>query len=495
MDYYDCVILSGANRLFNPHKDLIALRKYDEAFSFFRNLGPTRLRTFLESRGYSVRAVDFCDFYSRETIFSILNSLVNKKTKILGLSTVYLPQSFWDQYSDIFLQIKFKFPNLKIVLGGQSSILPLESNYIDFCIAGYAENALLAYLDYINEKTNSIKMSGVNIIDGNVDYPYESSNLLNIWKPEDYIQHYEALPTEASRGCIFKCAFCNFPMKGKKKLDYIRNFDNFKEELLRNYELYGVTNYVFADDTFNDSTQKLEQIAKLISSLPFQLKWSGYVKPELLCTFPEQIDLLIETGLLAPNFGIESFNYKTRMAVKKMGDINRVLDKLRELKEKSNNTIYNGINMIVGLPHETVDSCYQSQEYIINCDFIDGASWFPLAISDKTTTPKRKLSPIDIDPEMYGYKTRFNKLNGTMFWKNEHMNFSQAIAIANKYKLESSNKKFVHSFLVPGAQNVGFDMTDKKYIGKLKVTDVDYLEMTNNMKTIIDGYLKRILSR
>jgi len=495
--FYDGIILSGSTKPgWTAHESLAHLRDLDFIFNFFRNSGPVRLRTHLKQYGYDIRHVDFCDFYDVDTLRRVLNNLVSSKTKFIGLSTVYLHQSFWDKYLEVFLEIKSKFPKLKIIVGGQGASFSDTNSYIDFCISGYAENALLSYLQYIDGSLNSLNMKELNTIDGNKDYPYNSVNLRNEWLPEDNIQSYEALPTEASRGCIFKCAFCNFPMKGKKKLDYLREDDNLESELIRNYEMFGVTNYVFADDTFNDSTYKLEQLQKLTLRLPFKLRFTSYVKPDLLVVFPEQIDLLLDIGLHSANYGIESFNYKTRMAVKKMGDVNKILEKMKEIKDKSKGTVYNGTNMIVGLPHESADSIQQAHEYIINSDFIDGSAWFPLQIADRVNTPERKLSPIDINPESYGYKVKPYKRSNTeniVIWKNEHMTFTRAIQLANQYATDNFSKKYFHSFMIPSIQNAGFELNSSNT--KLTLADMQPKceSIKNNIFKTVDGYLSKII--
>jgi len=508
--FYDGIILTGAPRPgFSAteksflNEDLIQFTKLDTVVSFFRNLGPVRLRTHLSNFGYNIRAVDFCDFYDEITMKSVLNNIVSSKTKFIGLSTLFLNPMFWDKYTEVFLELKNKFPNLKIIVGGQHASYDMNTKYVDFCISGYAELALLNYLDYLEGKTNSLIIKKENTIDGNVDYPFSSIEINNVWLPEDAVQPYEALPIEASRGCIFKCAFCNFPLKGKKKLDYLREEDNLECELRRNYELFGVKNYVFADDTFNDSTTKLERFYNMTQRLPFKINFTSYVKPDLLAIFPEQIDLLIGSGIVSANYGVESFNYKTRMSVKKMGDINKILDVMKEMKKRSNNKVYNGINMIIGLPHETVESVEQSHEHIMKENYIDGSFWQPLSIVNKEKISERKLSPIDIDPESYGYKTKLIQAKnggltsvwtGQMFWKNEHMNYSKSIELASKFAIDNFKNKNIHSFMIPNIMNTGFDIN--KYDGSMKMSDIDgdvFSFMENGINKTVEGYLQKLI--
>ena len=69
----------------------------------------------------------------------------------------------------------------------------------------------------------------------------------------DYILKNEVPILEIGRGCIFNCKFCSFALKGKKKLDYIKDQSLLRDELIEHYEKYGMDKYIFVDDTFNDS--------------------------------------------------------------------------------------------------------------------------------------------------------------------------------------------------------------------------------------------------
>ena len=110
------------------------------------------------------------------------------------------------------------------------------------------------------------------IIDGKSSH-FDITTLNHQWHSKDCILPGETLPIEISRGCIFKCNFCSYPLNGKKKFDYLRDPALIKEELIYNYENFQTTNYFFADDTFNDSTLKLESLHKVITELPFKIKF------------------------------------------------------------------------------------------------------------------------------------------------------------------------------------------------------------------------------
>ena len=73
--------------------------------------------------------------------------------------------------------------------------------------------------------------------------------------------------------------------------------------------------------------------------MPFKIKFDTYIKPELLVRWPEQIDLLVETGLRGASLGVESLNKKARQAVQKGANAEKVLDAITDMKSKNNGPI------------------------------------------------------------------------------------------------------------------------------------------------------------
>lgn len=175
-----------------------------------------------------------------------------------------------------------------------------------------------------------------------------------------------------------------------------------------------------------------------------------------------------------------------------MGEINKVLEAMKQMKDRSGGKVYNGINMIVGLPHESAESVEQTHEHIMNDDIIDGAFWQPLFIVNREKTPEKKLSPIDIDPESYGYKTKLlHAKTGQMFWKNEHMNYIKAIELTNRFAIENLKNKNIHSFMIPNIMNTGLDIGKSMKMSEIK--DDVFNFMKQGINKTVDGYLAKLL--
>ena len=271
--------------------------------------------------------------------------MFDSNTLWVGFSTTFINTSILLAERSKFFQDLKKQYNVPIVVGGAKAMVEFLP-WADIFVTGYADSATLAITDYLAGRSVSEPLwkdyKGKKIVDSN--HQYDRKDLSNIgvtWKPEDHITSNQALPMEIARGCIFNCAFCNFPLNNKSKFDYVRVKEDMYNEFMRNYEQFGTTYYWFMDDTYNDSMKKLELMHDVITSLPFKIKFDTYIKPELLVRWPDQIDLLAETGLIGASLGLETLNKDARQAVQKGSNVQGVLDALSLMKSKNDGQIKN----------------------------------------------------------------------------------------------------------------------------------------------------------
>ena len=161
-------------------------------------------------------------------------------------------------------------PNIKWILGGSNSTSPIMDN--DWIrIHQFAEDETLAMLDSLSRQIE-------------IRPKFDIQNFVKVYSNDDYIQPYETLSIEISRGCIFKCKFCQFPLTGRKKGTNIRSENDIRTELIQNYERFGIKKYYFSDDTLNESLDKVQMIYRISKSLPFELEYIAYIRIDLLAT-------------------------------------------------------------------------------------------------------------------------------------------------------------------------------------------------------------------
>jgi radical SAM superfamily enzyme YgiQ (UPF0313 family) len=468
----------------------------------YRPIGAYRIRTELESKGYNVKVIEHFHHLTDDHIEQALDKYVSKETLWVGFSTTFINTStlLLDR-SKFFTKLKEKY-NLPFVIGGAKALVDTIS-WADILITGYADDAAIAITDHFAGKGFVPKWTeykGKKLINSNHSYDRKDlSNIGVIWKPEDHITTYETIPMEIARGCIFNCAFCNFPLNNKKKFDYIRVKEDMTAEFLRNYEQFGTTSYSFMDDTYNDSMLKLELMHDVISNLPFKIKFDTYIKPELLVRWPEQIDLLVESGLRGASLGLESLNNQSRQAVQKGADGEKVLDAISQLKSKSKGSVKIQTNLIVGLPHETPESLWKTHDIIVNNNDIDWWNWYALQIHSKDRHEYH--SPIDRDPAKYGYELiedpiliKNNMVDDNQWivpWRNEHMDSNSARDMANLLRRLDKPLIKIAGWSCGAYATLGIDIDDhyEKKNGIINSLPMD--DLKNKKIQIIDNYIQK----
>ena len=453
----------------------------------FIPIGPYRLRTELEAIGYKVKIIEHYQSLTSDELKSCLDNLVSKKTLWIGFSSTFFNPS--EINLDLLQSIKNRY-KIPIIVGGANAhkLIQHPENFIDILVGGYADNAVKAITEYYDKNTpiNFDLINNKKWIDTNYKY-YKKENvsmLPVIWKKEDCLPSNITIPIEIARGCIFKCAFCSYPLNGKKKFDYIREKKDLRNEFLRNYEDHGFTSYAFMDDTFNDSMYKMEAVHDVISSLPFKIKFDAYIKPELLSSWPDSINLLIEMGLRGSLFGVESFHAGARTKIGKGQAIEKSLEAVKILKEKSKGKVKTKFSLQVGLPGEPIKSILKTQEFLRSASYIDAWQWFPTGIEKPFQSGS--LSLMSKNPEKYGYKIiQIQNDQSHYSWESDTMDFELAQRL--KFKLTEEDRPFqkVAGWACGGIESLGISVDNHyKYHDGL-VSKLPIIQMAKAKSTLI----------
>ncbi len=445
-----------------------------------RNIAGYRLRTAARKLGYKILVIDSASAMNTEELEETLNAVITQKTLALGISTVWLDGSgenseiAWIN-KGVIKRLREKFPKLKIVAGGVGLLKMRGSMSLylasDWHVTGFSDDSFPRLLKLLDGKSDhQLKY----FLDSNGKKTIESNKYHQIHHPDDIETEFEEsdgflrhqpLPLEVSRGCIFRCAFCNHPFQGAKDYDsYIRTPESIARELRRNYELFGTTRYSLMDDTFNDSIEKLDRLKRAIeiAKLP-DFEFQCYTKPELLVTKPEMIDQLIGLGIVGGFAGIESFNTHARKSMNKGMNVQKVFDALEKLNSKSSKVKLHS-SIILGLPGDKPEEFYQWQEYFIKHQNSLFKSWeyIPLGIytPSKADDESGYLSPLEKDPESYGYTFSERKEGYYSIWSNGFVDSIKATEIAAELNNRAREVAKPGGWHVSTAWHVGVDTKD-----------------------------------
>jgi tRNA A37 methylthiotransferase MiaB len=488
---------------------------------FARPAGAYRIATELRQSGYTVQVVDTFPFMAEEN-FAGLQKVISK---FVGLSTLWVgfSSTFFlrrdalrvvknDSKSDLDSkgvllsaaqsnllrqQIKALSPRSKVVVGGAKAFQRGFGEFADVYIEGYADTSVIKFTDYLKGKNPFFQfehdVSGSMIIAKDpkaASFDFVNSKIE--WHPSDHVATKEALSIEVSRGCIFSCSFCSYPLNGKNKIDYLKESSVLLDELVKNYETYGTTTYIYSDDTHNDSVEKLESLYNNVySKLPFKISFVTYLRLDLLVAKPQMVALLKESGLIGCFFGIESLNYESAKAIGKGLRPEKALDMLLHLREIWGNHVTTSAGFIVGLPNESEQSARKWLDSVIAKDFpIDTSHIYPLIMSKPIhAATKSWKSDFESNPERAGYSF------GSAGWiNNTGLTFFRSQEIVTEYfkKDVATQGKKIGAFGIPGFMNLGFN---RQEISDARLNNPVFIKETVRRRKLLNSkYLENILS-
>ena len=477
--------------------------------------GTYKVATEIRKAGYTCQVVDNFSYYTYKQIEQIIDKFVTSETILIGFSCTLMEKRIGlfgsksakvynfgrpdKEVASILQYAKRKNPKVKAVVGGARINLNVYWPDIEYVVINKGDVAIIKLIEHLLYGTNlpAVKVNPCIYIDGSSsDYFYTQEEFATskiIYEAQDIIMPGEVLPIEVSRGCIFSCAYCHFDLIGKRIGDWQKTVESLKEELLRNYELYGTTSYMVSDELINESMPKMQLVHEAFTSMPFKLQYTSYARLDLIHAYPEQRELISESGAISVAFGIETMN---EVAGKKIGKglgPKRVKDTLNYCNETWNGKIITSSNFIVGLPGEDEASLRSTVDWLVSDDC-------PLDIFGFTTlfvrneSDGRSDSKIDRDP------TKFKMIiHKDKSWDGEHMNFARASELTREFFNDprvQEKTKFGASTWIGRIVNLGYSIEDVHRIIKDKTIDRITLEveLTSKSDLVKQEYFNRLMS-
>lgn len=414
--------------------------------TYGRSAGVYRIAHTLRENSWDVEVIDFAKHWSFQELQSLVRLRITSQTKFFGFSHMF---SIWTETLESFcVWLKKEYPQLILISG--SSVSPVfKTQIIDYYISGFGEHAILELLKYLfsngsRPNFHILPVNNARIIFANERYPaFPMRSLMIKYEDRDFIQPDEWLGIEFSRGCKFACDFCNFPVIGVKG-DYTRDAEDFYIHVNELYDRFGVKSYCVADETFNDSTEKIIKFGNVVQKLSFLPTFIGFIRADLLVSRAQDREELLKMNFIGHYYGIESFNTRSAKAVGKGMPAEKIQQGLIDIKNyfQSNGTksFRGDISIIFGLPYDTVDTILKSHKWIMENWSDQAVQYFPLEIPIGELAGKSKMS---VNWEKYGYTQIEDDENtaddlvsydqyGVMLydkvlnWKNDFMDFNQA---------------------------------------------------------------------
>lgn len=268
-------------------------------------------------------------------------------------------------------------------------------------VHGYAEQYVRELTDnLIKDKTTEVPYIVSN--DHYDDYEFKQSRIQ--WTDTDFIEPDDWLTVEVARGCAFNCSYCNYPKRGK--FEAYKDPKVLRNELIENYEKFGVTKFLLVDDLYNDTKEKVRRLYdECWSKLPFAPEWVSFMRLDMLWADPESAEIIKASGARYGQFGIETLHDRAGTKVGKGLGKKRIIETLESLNKIWGTDVLIGASMISGLPHEPLESIEQTIEWTSTTDLLHGTFWTPMLMIPPQEGPIGMTglkNKIDSDFEKFG---------------------------------------------------------------------------------------------
>lgn len=453
--------------------DIILFGDMPDLETYSRSSGAHRIATELRQHGYSVLVVDFSNYINFDRFSRIIDLAVGENTLAVGFSTTWFsfilpdgtmshrepskPKSRFNPLSEnsseclssefggpntkhYFEKIKEKNPKTRIILGGAKAFMYLTLPGVDNVFIGHSETMIIEYMDSLSGKGPKRIWNKIIDHDKKAQAPTWDFRKSNIsYEPESFILPSETLLLEVGRGCRYNCKFCSFPLIGQKNIkDYLKFEECLYNELMSNWNKWGTWKYIIVDDTFNDSTEKLEMVKRVVDRLPFKPAFWCYLRLDVIAVHPEQIQLVKDIGIREVYFGIETLNREAGKVIGKGMDPKRITDTLEECARVWGHDTWIMTGLICGLPKDNAIDFEKSCEYFDRPDRPVGhINVTPLRIVRYGDYTKYRFNAsFELEAEKYGYSFphelefwRWIKDDGT-----DIDTYEKAVELSNKWQ-------------------------------------------------------------
>ncbi|HMP03853.1 MAG TPA: radical SAM protein [Gemmatales bacterium] len=357
------------------------------------------LKMFAEHRGLGDRfALDLFSsrLANRLGDQALVEAILAQGPWLVGF-TCYL----WNIERTLWLvdRLKARRPDLLVVLGGPEITADngwvLDHLGVDFAVFGEGEQTFAELLQALADSRPAADVPGLLDVSfwqqrsrrglplvGGVEAPsirpreplqsldvISSPYLAGILDAADE----QMLLLETLRGCVFKCKFCYYP-KSYDRLYYLST-----ERILANLEharRRGAREVVLLDPTLNQGRPFVEFLEVLIRGNPDgELTFFGELRAEGIDA--PTAGLLRRAGFTEVEVGLQSID-PTAMAL--MDRKNHLRSVERGIAAMRDAGIRVKVDLIVGLPGDTVDSVRRGYDYLLSKRLYDDVQVFNLAV-------------------------------------------------------------------------------------------------------------------
>ncbi len=264
-------------------------------------------------------------------------------------------------------------PSIRVILGGPHATLfpkeTLNQPHVDFVVAGEGEKTFPELMDCLGEgkKPEGVKglyyrnskgevvSTGISpVIEELDELPIPDRTLTPYEKYSSVLSKANPLTTMVtSRGCPFRCTFCDRPQMGGKSFR-ARSAKLIVDEMEQCKRL-GINEILFYDDTFTMVRSRVVEVCNEILRRNLKIVWD--IRTRVDKVDEELVRLMKKAGLERINFGVESGTKAGLAVIKKDITLEKIEQAFKICKSAGIETLG---YFIIGMPGETKEQMMET---------------------------------------------------------------------------------------------------------------------------------------
>ena len=379
------------------------------------SLGILYLGSVLRKEGYEVSVIDASSLGRSPEALS--GEIVALQPKYLGISATTLSIFHASAFAD---EIKKTINDIKIIVGGPHlTAIPEETmerfNSFDFGVIGEGEETIKELIHSLEHGNDIAEIPGIisrkndkllktaprapiNDLD---KIPFPAWDLLadfpRRYHPPPF--RFKQLPAAyivTTRGCPYKCIFCDRSVFGNKCRG---NNAGYIIELIEYlYKKFGIRELLIEDDTFITFKKRLIEVCEGIMRSGIKISWSCLGRADAVT--PDILSMMKKAGCWSISYGIETGDAEVMKFIGKHITLDQVEEAVRLTKKAG---IHSKGFFIMGHPTDTHDTIRKTIDFALKIPLDD------ISVSMMTPFPGSKLYQIASD---YGtFDNDWRKMN------------------------------------------------------------------------------------
>jgi len=353
-------------------------RSIDEARGYNPPLGLLYLAAYLQKN--SKHQVEILDCQVEKLDYKqIENKIQEQNPDAIGLTTMTFTLIDVLNIAKITKKIN---PEIRTILGGPHiDIYPKETikqSNIDYLVLGEGEKPLKNLLDNINPLNNLHQIKSIVFKDNgeiintgraelNQDLdslPFPARHLTPYQKYSSVLSKVKPITTMfTSRGCPYKCLFCDRPHLGK--FFRARSAKNVVDEI-EECQKMGIKEILIYDDTFTVNRQRVMDICSEIQKRNLDIHWD--VRARVDTVDKKLLEIMKKSGCQRIHYGVEAGTQKILNVLRKGITLEQVEKAFKLSREIKLETL---AYFMIGSPTETKKDILKTIKFAkkINPDF------------------------------------------------------------------------------------------------------------------------------